>query len=93
LAKRLHGLRPGYARLGLAIDKAESDARTRIDNIKAKLTAGSNRHSYPQRQQAGQFAYYLDNVSVHWLPLAAGDEPQPQAGDMVLGGKGEQTGD
>jgi hypothetical protein len=42
LAKKLHGLRPGYARLGLLIDKADSDARTRIDEIKAKLTGGSN---------------------------------------------------
>ncbi|MEG3941176.1 hypothetical protein QT995_23940 [Microcoleus sp. S36b_A3] len=42
LAKKLHGLRPGYARLGLGIDKADSDARTRIDAIKAKLTAGMN---------------------------------------------------
>ena len=42
LAKKLHGLRPGYARLGLGIDKADSDARTRIDEIKAKLTGGSN---------------------------------------------------
>jgi hypothetical protein len=42
LAKKLHGLRPGYARLGLGIDKADSDARTRIDSIKAKLTGGSN---------------------------------------------------
>ena len=41
LAKKLHGLRPGYARLGLGIDKADSDARTRIDEIKAKLT-GAN---------------------------------------------------
>ncbi|MGB3266225.1 MAG: hypothetical protein WBA89_19960 [Microcoleus sp.] len=40
LAKKLHGLRPGYARLGLGIDKAENDARTRIDAIRAKLTAG-----------------------------------------------------
>jgi hypothetical protein len=37
LAKKLHGMRPGYARLGLGIDKADSDARTRIDAIKAKL--------------------------------------------------------
>ncbi|PSB25804.1 hypothetical protein C7B69_12275 [filamentous cyanobacterium Phorm 46] len=43
LAKHLHSLRPGYARLGLGIDKADSDARTRIDAIKAKLTAGTNR--------------------------------------------------
>jgi hypothetical protein len=42
LAKKLHGLRPGYARLDLGIDKADSDARTRIDAIKAKLTGGSN---------------------------------------------------
>jgi hypothetical protein len=41
LAKKLHGLRPGYARLGLGIDKADSDARTRIDAIKAKLTGGA----------------------------------------------------
>jgi hypothetical protein len=42
LAKKLHGLRPGYARLGLGIDKADSGARTRIDEIKAKLTGDSN---------------------------------------------------
>jgi hypothetical protein len=42
LAKKLHGLRPGYARLGLGIDKADSDARNRIDAIKAKLTGGTN---------------------------------------------------
>jgi hypothetical protein len=42
LAKKLHGMRPGYARLGLGIDKADSDARTRIDEIKAKLTRGEN---------------------------------------------------
>jgi hypothetical protein len=42
LAKKLHGLRPGYAHLGLGIDKADSDARTRIYAIKAKLTGGSN---------------------------------------------------
>jgi hypothetical protein len=42
LAKKLHGLRPGYARLGLGIDKADSDARTRIDAIKTKLTGGVN---------------------------------------------------
>lgn len=41
LAKKLHGLRPGYARLGLGIDKADSDARTRIDAIRAKLTGGN----------------------------------------------------
>ena len=42
LAKKLHSMRPGYARLGLGIDKADSDARTQIDAIKAKLTGGSN---------------------------------------------------
>jgi hypothetical protein len=42
LAKKLHGMRPGYARLGLGIDKADSDARTRIDEMKAKLTGGEN---------------------------------------------------
>ncbi|MEG4577987.1 hypothetical protein QUA56_35895 [Microcoleus sp. N3A4] len=42
LAKKLHGLRPGYAKLGLGIDKAENSARERIDAIKAKLTAGVN---------------------------------------------------
>lgn len=41
LAKKLHALRPGYARLGLGIDKAENDARTRIDAIKARLMVGS----------------------------------------------------
>jgi hypothetical protein len=40
LAKKLHSMRPGYARLGFGIDKADSDARTRIDEIKAKLTGG-----------------------------------------------------
>jgi hypothetical protein len=42
LAKKLHSMRPGYARLGLRIDKADSDARTRIDEIKTKLTGGSD---------------------------------------------------
>jgi len=42
LAKKLHSMRPSYARLGLGIDKADSDARTRIDTIKAKLTGGLN---------------------------------------------------
>jgi hypothetical protein len=42
LAKKLHGMRPDYTRLGLGIDKADSDARTRIDAIKAKLTGGPN---------------------------------------------------
>jgi hypothetical protein len=38
-------MRPGYARLGLGIDKADSDARTRIDEIKAKLTGGETNAS------------------------------------------------
>jgi len=42
LAKKLHGLRPGYARLGLGIDKAENTAREQIDAIKAKLTGGAS---------------------------------------------------
>jgi hypothetical protein len=42
LAKKLHSMRPGYARLGLGIDKADSNARTRIDEIKAKLTGAEN---------------------------------------------------
>ena len=42
LAKHLHGLRPGYACLDLGIDKADSDARTRIDAIKAQLTGGAS---------------------------------------------------
>jgi hypothetical protein len=42
LAKKLHSMRPGYARLGLGIDKADSDARARIDAIKTKLTGGLN---------------------------------------------------
>ena len=41
-AKGLHGLREGYAKQGLRLDKADSDARTRIDAIKAKLTGGTN---------------------------------------------------
>jgi hypothetical protein len=41
LAKKLHSMRPGYARLGLGIDLADSDTRARIDAIKAKLT-GAN---------------------------------------------------
>jgi hypothetical protein len=42
LAKKLHALRPGYARLDLSIDKADNNARTRIDEIKAKLTGGAS---------------------------------------------------
>jgi len=40
LAKHLHGLRPGYARLGFGIEKAESNATARIEAIKAKLLGG-----------------------------------------------------
>ena len=32
----------GDARLGMGIDKADNDARTRIDAIRVKLTAGVN---------------------------------------------------
>jgi hypothetical protein len=42
LAKKLHALRPGYARLGMGIDKADNKARERIDAIKQQLTGGSN---------------------------------------------------
>ncbi|MEG4121849.1 hypothetical protein QUA43_30830 [Microcoleus sp. N9_B4] len=42
LAKHLHGLRPGYARLDARIDKADSNARADIDAIKAQLTGGAN---------------------------------------------------
>jgi hypothetical protein len=42
LAKKLHSMRPGYAHLGLGIDKADFDARARIDEIKTKLAGGSN---------------------------------------------------
>lgn len=41
LAKKLHSMRPGYARLGLGIDKADSDARARINAIKVQLTGGN----------------------------------------------------
>lgn len=37
LAKHLHGLRPGYARLGFGLEKAENSATARIESIKAKL--------------------------------------------------------
>jgi len=41
LAKHLHGLRPGYARLGIGLEKAENRAAERIEAIKAKLLGGS----------------------------------------------------
>src|SRR4028119_1577006 len=42
LAQKLQDRKPGYARLGFGIDKADADARTRMEEIKAKLTGGSN---------------------------------------------------
>jgi hypothetical protein len=41
LAKHLHGLRPGYARLGIGLEKAENRATERIEAIKAKLLGGA----------------------------------------------------
>ncbi|MEG4577875.1 hypothetical protein QUA56_35215 [Microcoleus sp. N3A4] len=41
LAKKLHGLRPGYARLGVGLEKAENRAAERIEAIKAKLLGGA----------------------------------------------------
>jgi len=41
LAKKLHGLRPGYARLGIGLEKAENKATERIETIKAKLLGGA----------------------------------------------------
>jgi len=41
LAKKLHGLRPGYARLGIGLEKAENLATERIEAIKAKLLGGT----------------------------------------------------
>lgn len=43
LAKHLHGLRPGYARLGVGLENAESKATERIEAIKAKLLGGSDK--------------------------------------------------
>ncbi|MCU0544858.1 MAG: hypothetical protein MUE44_22255 [Oscillatoriaceae cyanobacterium Prado104] len=40
LATHLQGLAPGYARLGMRLEKAETDANTRIEAIKAKLLGG-----------------------------------------------------
>ncbi|WP_373534672.1 hypothetical protein [Microcoleus sp.] len=37
LGKHLHGQRPAYARLGMSLDQAASNAETRIGEIKAKL--------------------------------------------------------
>ncbi|WP_333188888.1 hypothetical protein [Microcoleus sp. B3-D7] len=43
LSKHLHGLRPGYARLGVGLEKAETRAAERIEAIKAKLTGGAEK--------------------------------------------------
>jgi hypothetical protein len=43
LAKKLHGLRPGYARLGVGLEKAENRATERIEAIKAKLLGGAEK--------------------------------------------------
>jgi hypothetical protein len=43
LAKTLHGLRPGYARLGVGLEKAENRATERIEAIKAKLLGGTEK--------------------------------------------------
>lgn len=43
LAKHLHSLRPGYARLGLGLEKAETDATARIEAIKTKLLGGTDK--------------------------------------------------
>lgn len=40
LAKHLHGLRPGYAKLGVGLEKAENRATERIAAIQAKLLGG-----------------------------------------------------
>ena len=41
LAKHLHGLRPGYAKLGVGLENAENKATERIEAIKAKLLGGT----------------------------------------------------
>lgn len=43
LAKHLHGLRPGYAKLGVGLEKAETRAAERIEAIKAKLIGGTEK--------------------------------------------------
>ena len=43
LAKHLHSLRPGYARLGVGLEKAENRATERIEAIKAKLLGGTDK--------------------------------------------------
>ena len=41
LAKHLLGLAPGYAKLGVGLEKAENRATERIEAIKAKLLGGA----------------------------------------------------
>jgi hypothetical protein len=43
LAKHLHGLCPGYAKLGVGLEKAENRATERIEAIKAKLIGGTEK--------------------------------------------------
>jgi len=43
LAKTLHSLRPGYARLGVGLENAENRATERIEAIKAKLLGGTEK--------------------------------------------------
>jgi hypothetical protein len=42
-AKNLHALRPGYARLGVGLEKAETDAAARIEAIRTKLLGGTDK--------------------------------------------------
>jgi hypothetical protein len=42
-AKNLHALRPGYTRLGVGLEKAETDAAARIEAIKTKLLGGTDK--------------------------------------------------
>ncbi|MEG4812488.1 hypothetical protein QUA82_33500 [Microcoleus sp. F8-D3] len=43
LGKHLHNLRPGYARLGVSLEKAENRATERIAQIQAKLLGGTEK--------------------------------------------------
>ena len=42
-AKKLHALRPGYSRLGIGLEKAETNAAARIEAIKTKLLGGTEK--------------------------------------------------
>ena len=42
LGKHLHNQRPAYARLGMSLDQAASNAETRIGEIKAKLQGANS---------------------------------------------------